>query len=214
MMSQSNNVPPSIMPAQSVIMQALLLLAAAAAIVVGLMPEVAQARSSSTLASKRLMKEFREVQTSDSYKNGVFTVELVDDNIFKWHVKLYKLDPDSRIHRLLRESREKGGKDHLLLELRYNDNYPLSPPFVRVVYPHLEGTSMFGYGTICSELLSESGWNSAYTIEPLILQLAATMAEGRLYGFDFNREHTYEQAREHFDKYFSKHSLWSTSDRS
>uniref|UniRef100_A0A6G1SKQ4 Ubiquitin-conjugating enzyme E2 Q2 n=1 Tax=Aceria tosichella TaxID=561515 RepID=A0A6G1SKQ4_9ACAR len=172
-------------------------------------------RSGSTRASKRLMKEYREVQETDSYKNGVFTVELVDDNIYKWHVKLYRLAENSAINRDLQKAKERGEKGHILLEILYGDNYPLSPPFVRVVYPNIYSSAMIGHGGIfCSQLLTEKGWSSSYTIEPLILQLSATLVEGVYHSIDFKEpNYTYEQAQRRF-KFLEINERWSMPDTS
>lgn len=109
----------------------------------------------SVQATDRLMKELREVYKSDSFKNGVFTVELVDDSLYEWYVKLSIVDPESQLHTDLMQLKEKGGKDHIMLHISYKDNYPFAPPFVRVVYPVLQGGYVLNGGAICMELLTK-----------------------------------------------------------
>lgn len=133
----------------------------------------------SVQATDRLMKELREVYKSDSYKNGIFTVELVDDSLYEWHVKLNIVDPESSLHTDLLQLKERGGKDHIMLHISYKDNYPFAPPFVRIVYPVLTGGYVLNGGAICMELLTKQGWSSAYTIEALIMQIAATLVKGK-----------------------------------
>jgi ubiquitin-protein ligase len=133
----------------------------------------------SVQATDRLMKELREVYKSDSYKNGIFTVELVDDSLYEWHVKLSIVDPESPLHTDLLQLKDKGGKDHIMLHISYKDNYPFAPPFVRIVYPVLTGGYVLNGGAICMELLTKQGWSSAYTIEALIMQIAATLVKGK-----------------------------------
>lgn len=108
----------------------------------------------SVQASDRLMKELREVYKSDLYKNGVFTVDLVDDSLYDWHVKLSIVDPDSPLHADLRELKDRGGKDHIMLHIAYHADYPFAPPFVRIVYPVLTGGYVLNGGAICMELLT------------------------------------------------------------
>ena len=36
------------------------------------------------------MKELREIYKSDSYKSGVYSVEMNNDNLYKWDVFLKK----------------------------------------------------------------------------------------------------------------------------
>lgn len=109
----------------------------------------------SVQATDRLMKELREVYKSDSYKNGVFTVELVDDSLYEWYVKLSIVDSESPLHTDLLQLKDKGGKDHIMLHISYKDNYPFAPPFVRIVYPVLTGGYVLNGGAICMELLTK-----------------------------------------------------------
>lgn len=133
----------------------------------------------SVQATDRLMKELREVYKSDSYKSGVFTVELIDDSLYEWYVRLSIVDSESPLHTDLKQLKEKGGKDHIKLHISYKDNYPFAPPFVRIVYPVLTGGYVLTGGAICMELLTKQGWSSAYTIEALIMQIAATLVKGK-----------------------------------
>lgn len=119
----------------------------------------------SVQATDRLMKELREVYKSDSYKRGVFTVELVDDSLYEWYVKLSIVDPESPLCTDLMQLKDKGGKDHIMLHISYKDNYPFAPPFVRIVYPVLTGGYVLNGGAICMELLTKqvsSTFNSMY----------------------------------------------------
>lgn len=109
----------------------------------------------SVQATDRLMKELREVYKSDSYKSGIFTVELVDDSLYEWHVKLSIVDSESPLYTDLVTLKDKGGKDHIMLHISYKDNYPFAPPFVRIVYPVLTGGYVLNGGAICMELLTK-----------------------------------------------------------
>lgn len=109
----------------------------------------------SVQATDRLMKELREVYKSDSYKRGIFTVELVDDSLYEWYVKLSIVDPESPLCTDLMQLKDKGGKDHIMLHISYKDNYPFAPPFVRIVYPVLTGGYVLNGGAICMELLTK-----------------------------------------------------------
>ncbi|GIY90855.1 ubiquitin-conjugating enzyme E2 Q1 [Caerostris darwini] len=135
--------------------------------------------SGSVQATDRLMKELREVYRSESFKKGVFTVELVNDSLYEWNVKLLKVDPDSPLHNDLTLLKDKEGKDCILLNLLFKEAYPFEPPFIRVVHPMITGGYVLGGGAICMELLTKQGWSSAYTVEAIILQIAATLVKGK-----------------------------------
>uniref|UniRef100_A0A6G1SB81 Ubiquitin-conjugating enzyme E2 Q2 n=1 Tax=Aceria tosichella TaxID=561515 RepID=A0A6G1SB81_9ACAR len=143
-------------------------------------------RRASTRASKRLMNELKGFHESDSYKNGVFTVELVDENIFEWQVKIFKFDPESPLHKYLKKMKELGkGDDHFILHISYPYNYPTSPPRVGIRYPVLGSRTNWSRTSnghpVCVDLLEAGGWCSAYTIEPLILNLATHLSNNIAY---------------------------------
>lgn len=135
--------------------------------------------SGSVQATDRLMKELKEVFRSDSYRRGVFAVELVNDSLYEWNVKLLIVDPDSALNSDLNQLKEREGKDHILLNMLFKENYPFEPPFIRVVAPAISGGYVLGGGAICMELLTKQGWSSAYTVEAIILQIAATLVKGK-----------------------------------
>lgn len=54
---------------------------------------------------------------------------------------------------------------------------------------------MLSGGAICMELLTKQGWSSAYCIESVILQIAATLVKGNA-RIDFNpKSHAYTLQR-------------------
>ncbi|CAF0820803.1 unnamed protein product [Didymodactylos carnosus] len=147
-------------------------------------------QSTSIQATDRLMKELREIFRSESYKKGYYTVELVDDSLYDWNVKLYHVDKDSKLYtdlELLKNHEKNVNKlDHILLNLSFTDNYPFSPPFFFSL-----NCSMFllvGHvyqGAICMEVLTKQGWSSAYSVESLVLQICTTIAKAQA-RIDFN----------------------------
>ncbi|KAM6426211.1 ubiquitin-conjugating enzyme E2 Q2 isoform 2-T2 [Liasis olivaceus] len=135
--------------------------------------------SGSVQASDRLMKELRDIYRSQSYKTGIYSVELVNDSLYEWHVKLLKVDPDSPLHSDLQVLKEKEGVEYILLNFSFKDNFPFDPPFVRVVSPVLSGGYVLGGGALCMELLTKQGWSSAYSTESVIMQINATLVKGK-----------------------------------
>ncbi|XP_037786463.1 ubiquitin-conjugating enzyme E2 Q2 isoform X1 [Penaeus vannamei] len=135
--------------------------------------------SGSVQATDRLMKELRDIYRSDSFKKGVYSVELVNDSLYEWNVKLLIVDSDSPLHNDLVLLKEKEGTDHILFNFHFKEMYPFEPPFVRVVHPVISGGYVLVGGAICMELLTKQGWSSAYTIEAVIMQIAATLVKGK-----------------------------------
>ncbi|KAL2712297.1 ubiquitin-conjugating enzyme E2 Q2 isoform X1 [Vespula squamosa] len=152
----------------------------------------------SVQATDRLMKELRDIYRSDSFKkvsekqylektssesyefiSGMYSIELVNDSLYEWNIRLMCVDPDSPLHSDLILLKEKEGKDSILLNMLFKETYPFEPPFVRVVHPIISGGYVLVGGAICMELLTKQGWSSAYTVEAVIMQISATLVKGK-----------------------------------
>jgi len=129
-------------------------------------------------ANDRLMKELRQIYKSAAYKSGEFAIELVDESLYEWNVKIIKLDSESPLAQDLKELAKKNGQDHILLSMTFKDSFPFSPPFVRVVSPVILGGYIMNGGAICTELLTNDGWSSAYSVEAVITQLTSFLVQG------------------------------------
>lgn len=105
----------------------------------------------------------------------LFQVELVNDSLFEWHVRLHVIDPDSPLASDMVEMNVPA----ILLHLSFPDNFPFAPPFMRVVEPRIEKGYVMEGGAICMELLTPRGWASAYTVEAVIMQFAASVVKGQ-----------------------------------
>lgn len=123
--------------------------------------------------SRRLMKELQDIRKlSDHF----ISVELVDDSLFDWNVKLHQVDKDSTLWQDMKET----NTEYILLNLTFPDNFPFSPPFMRVLSPRLENGYVLDGGAICMELLTPRGWSSAYTVEAVMRQFAASLVKGQV----------------------------------
>jgi ubiquitin-conjugating enzyme E2 Q len=110
--------------------------------------------SGSVQATDRLMKELRDIYRSESFKNKMYQIELVNESLYEWNIRLMAVDPDSPLSHDLQMLKEKEGKDAILLNMLFKDTYPFEPPFVRVVYPVISGKYISGCDS-GSELRSE-----------------------------------------------------------
>lgn len=89
------------------------------------------------------MKELRDIYRSDSFKSNIYQIELVNDSIYEWNIRLMSVDPDSPLYNDLVLLKEKEGKDSILLNIIFKETYPFEPPFVRVVHPIISGNVFF-----------------------------------------------------------------------
>lgn len=137
-------------------------------------PSLAPHRQHCTqVRTRRLMKELQEIRR---LCDNFITVELMDDNLFEWNVKLHQVDKDSALWQDMKET----NTEFILLNVTFPDNFPFSPPFMRVLTPRLENGYVLDGGAICMELLTPRGWSSAYTVEAVMRQFAASLVKGQV----------------------------------
>ena len=86
--------------------------------------------------------------------NGYSQVELVNDSLYEWNVKICRVDGDSPLATDMVKFKETDGKDHILLSFIFKDTFPFDPPFVRMVHPVLSGGYVLDGGALCMELLT------------------------------------------------------------
>ncbi|XP_003462297.2 ubiquitin-conjugating enzyme E2Q-like protein 1 [Cavia porcellus] len=146
--------------------------AAATATAGGSLVPAARQQHCTQVRSRRLMKELQDIaRLSDRF----ISVELVDESLFDWNVKLHQVDKDSVLWQDMKET----NTEFILLNLTFPDNFPFSPPFMRVLSPRLENGYVLDGGAICMELLTPRGWSSAYTVEAVMRQFAASLVKGQ-----------------------------------
>jgi ubiquitin-conjugating enzyme E2 Q len=95
------------------------------------------------------------------------------DNVYQWIVELHSFEESLP---LAKQMKDRGIKS-VVLEMRFGANYPHEPPFVRVIKPRFlsfnagGGGHVTAGGSICMELLTNSGWLGTSSIESVLLQV-------------------------------------------
>jgi len=152
----------------------------------------------SSKGHKKLMMEYTNIQKNDSNKLG-FIVEPREDNFFIWDVKIFKFDGDFPIAKDMQKYNIK----EIHMEIIFPQQYPFSPPFVRIVTPRFQYQTghITNAGSICFELLTPKAWSPVYSIESLIVQIKAMIIEGdgRL-DKNYNIPYTLQEAKESFNR--------------
>jgi ubiquitin-conjugating enzyme E2 Q len=112
------------------------------------LPMLAQPAWATTSATKRLMKDFSEllkVQNKEAlHELGWHVDEDKIENMYQWIVELHSFDPNLP---LAKDMKVKNLKS-IVLELRFGKDYPMSPPFVRVIRPRFLGFQQGGGGHV------------------------------------------------------------------
>lgn len=93
--------------------------------------------------------------------------------VYQWIVELHSFDNDLPLANDLKT----GDMQSIVLEMRFPDTFPMSPPFVRVIRPRfLEFASGGGGhvtigGAMCMELLTSTGWSPVASMESVLIQV-------------------------------------------
>jgi ubiquitin-conjugating enzyme E2 Q len=135
-----------------------------------------------TSATKRLMRDFLDLinvqNTIPAHELGWHIDEDKVDNIYQWIVELHSFDSTLPLAQDMKKSNTKS----IVLELRFGKDYPMSPPFVRVIRPRFlafhqgGGGHVTGGGAMCMELLTNDGWSAVSSIESVLLQVRMAIA--------------------------------------
>jgi len=173
----------------------------------------AKKNGGSTSTAKKILEKYFELKESESKTR--YTSKIMDKDIFNWQVKLYFKDIKKQCKELFEDLQQykknvNKGQDYVLLEVKFNDSFPKTPPFIRVITPRFQfqkGHITIG-GSICMELLTTSGWLPDYTFEAILTLIRLEIAEGggRL---DFSNTSQYNEndAKDAFNRMVEKYGF-------
>lgn len=137
----------------------------------------------SRAATSQLLKAFNVLlktqSTTAAHELGWYINPNAVENMYQWIVELHSFDKDIPLAQDLKQA----GIMSVVLEMRFSNQYPFAPPFVRVVKPrflpfnHGGGGHVTEGGAICMELLTNNGWSAVSSIESVLLQIRLAMSE-------------------------------------
>ena len=67
------------------------------------------------------MNDFHDILVHNIFVNFILfsQVELVNDSLYEWNVKIMRVDPDSPLAEDLKKLKEREGKDHISLSFTF-----------------------------------------------------------------------------------------------
>lgn len=114
---------------------------------------------------KRINKEFKQFSQLDKIYNFPVKASYNEKEINVWTI-------------VIDTPEDKWGK--MTWEIRFDNDYPVKPPFIRIVKPHfkyLSGHITIG-GAFCNPILTNQKWRASISISNLIEMLFVNMEEG------------------------------------
>lgn len=128
-------------------------------------------------ATQALSRELKKLQATQAktplHELGWFIDFNNVINLFQWVVELHSFDSSLPFAQDMKTH----GITSIVAEIRFGKDWPLTPPFVRIIRPrflpfvHGGGGHVTGGGAMCLELLTNTGWSPANSIESVIIQV-------------------------------------------
>ena len=173
--------------------------------------------SESSIAVKRVMKEFEQIKKNGIEQEIGIEFSLKDpDQPMEWEVLWkYELDPmhASDTHLTIQKQLREKGLSGVRLGMKFPEDYPGNAPFVWLKGPHIYCPIIFGGGGFCAETLSANfGWTPLMRAYMLQVSLRALVENYKRVELDFTvKEHTEKSARQNTERIFEIHNRgWGT----
>ena len=134
------------------------------------------------IATKSLQRELQstlKIQSSTPlHELGWYVNPDFISNVYQWIVELHSFEKTLP----LAKDMATASLSSIVVEIRFGAQYPMSPPFVRVLRPRFlsfaqgGGGHVTAGGALCMELLTNSGWSAVSNIESVLLQVRLAMS--------------------------------------
>jgi len=163
-----------------------------------------EAKNITTIHNKRLMREYKMIMKQTPEKLGFRIALAQEDNLSKWMV--YITNPENP---RLEEQMRRLNISAIEIEITFKDTYPISPPFIRVVYPHFQfhsGHITVG-GSLCMEMLTNQGWSPTFNVENVITQIKLAISDGggAIDEVNYKKRYTMDEAVDAFKRVLASH---------
>ena len=134
------------------------------------------------MATRALQKELgatlKVQDTHPAHELGWYINPDFVSNVYQWIVELHSFEAGLPLTKDLKARNVKS----VVIEIRFGKDYPMSPPFVRVIRPRFlsfqqgGGGHVTAGGALCMQLLTNSGWSAVSNIESVLLQVRLAMS--------------------------------------
>lgn len=152
----------------------------------------------------KIVKEYHKLKKFNETNNS-FRIDVNPNYPFEWKIFLTKFDQNTNISQDMKEL----GIKEIELEIRFPENYPFSPPFLRVVKPRFQHLTahITASGAFCQEILTDKGWVPTCSIESLITIIMTEIVEGggRIDRQRHNIPYNLNEAKESFIRVAKSH---------
>jgi ubiquitin-protein ligase len=168
---------------------------------------------SSRINNTRLKKEYNNIISPENIKkreeDGFFIEPVFNPdtmNIWKFKFKKENLPTETTLFKQLVSK----NIDDIIFEIRFKERYPFEAPFVRIIEPRFKfrtGHITIG-GSICSQLLSPSGWTPVTQTDQLLINIKQLLIDGNaeLDTEQYNKKYELKEAEIAFQRMIKTHN--------
>lgn len=165
-----------------------------------------------TGAARRLLTDLREIMKQKPEELG-FRCFPKGNDIFNWEVQVFGFDKGTPMLSDLEKYKKQTGRDYVEMQVTFSPEYPIHPPFVRVIQPRFQfhtGRVTVG-GSLCTDILTQESWNPMYDITGLMVNIFSEIMNGNP-RIDFQNSSPYslEEAKQAYLRVASDHK-WKPS---
>lgn len=137
------------------------------------------ATSTGTKALQRELNSTLKTQDSrPAHELGWYINRDAITNMYQWIIELHSFEP----HLPLAKDLKAKGLTSVVMEVRFGKDYPMTPPFARIIRPRFlsfmagGGGHVTAGGALCMELLTNSGWSAVSNMESVLLQVRLALS--------------------------------------
>ncbi|KAF3942249.1 hypothetical protein ABW19_dt0202397 [Dactylella cylindrospora] len=148
---------------------------------------LAEPSYASSMATRRIQQELKALlkiqENHDLEELGWFIDQNLIENVYQWIIELHSFDSSLP----LAEDMKKQDLKSIVMEVRFGKDFPMTPPFFRVIRPRFRpfaqrgGGHVTAGGALCMELLTNSGWSAVSSLESVLLQIRMAMSSTEPY---------------------------------
>jgi ubiquitin-protein ligase len=156
-------------------------------------------------ASKRIINEYNKIYDKIG-KYGIF-INMCEDNIYIWNIQFKDFDEKTTLFKQMQTFNIQS----VNLQVKFSEDYPFSPPFIRVISPRFvyRTAHITMGGSICTEMLTSSpnGWRPTFNMENVLIDIKTLIIEGaaELDKNNLNKEYNEKDALEAFVRVSKDH---------
>ncbi|KXL43455.1 MAG: hypothetical protein FE78DRAFT_41589 [Acidomyces sp. 'richmondensis'] len=146
------------------------------------MPVPEYAVSSTTTTLMKELQKLNRLQDATPLSDLGWYIDIENvENVYQWIVELHSFHIIDAKLPLVSDMKKQKLKS-IVLEIRFNKDFPFTPPYVRVIRPRFLSRMQGGGGHIvlggalCMELLTNTGWSSVSSMESVLMQIRLAIA--------------------------------------